>query len=175
MSTVSWSFAMVGAVRFLETLRVLARHEVEFVIVGGVAAVLEGAPVMTFDLDVVYARSPQNNERLAGALRDLNARYKDLAGRRILPDTTKLSTVNVHLLDTDQGPLDLLYRVRGDLDYAAVLGRSVRYEVGGLVVNVLALESVIECKRFANRDKDRAVLPILLKTLDVKRARRAVD
>src|SRR5205085_16118 len=144
-SIASWRSAVDGAVQFLAILSVLARHRVDSVIVGGVAAILEGAPVSTFDLDIVYARVPENNERLAAALGEMNARYKDLAGRRFVPDTSRLGTMNVHLLVTDQGPLDLLVRVRGDLDYAALAARSVQHEVGGLTLHVLALESVIEC------------------------------
>ena len=161
---------MDAALRFLDILKVLAHHQAEFVIVGGVAAVLEGAPVATFDLDVVYSRAPDNTVRLAAALRELNAAYKDPAGRRLLPDQAKLLAMRVHLLRTDHGLLDLLVRVRGDLDYLALLDKSVEYVVDGLVLRVLRLETVIECKRFANRDKDRAVLPILLRTLELKRS-----
>ena len=86
---------MDGTLRFLDILEVLGRHRVEFVIVGGVAAVLEGAPVATFDLDVVYARDADNIVRLATALRELDAVYKDPAGRRLLPDEAKLAAMTV--------------------------------------------------------------------------------
>ncbi len=56
------------APRFKDALDVLARHGVEFVVVGGVAAVLAGAPISTFDLDIVPARSPANLARLLSAL-----------------------------------------------------------------------------------------------------------
>lgn len=59
--------------KFLQQLQVLIHHEVDFIIVGGVAAVFEGAPIITLDLDIVYDPSPTNNERLATALRQLNA------------------------------------------------------------------------------------------------------
>lgn len=163
---------MQDALRFLDILEALARHEVDFVVVGGVAAVLEGAPISTFDLDVVYHRTDENNERLAAALAELNAIYKDLAGRRIVPDTTKLATVNFHLLRTDLGPLDVLIRVGKDLTYAELLDRCVEYEVADLRLKVLDLQTVIESKEFANRDKDRAALPILRRTLELKRAQR---
>ena len=143
---------MAGAVRFLEILSALVRHEVAFIVVGGVAAVLEGAPVMTFDVDVVYARDPENNQRLLAALRELNARYKDPGGRSIVPDAERLQSMNVHLLETDLGPLDLPVRLRGDLEYPALLERSVGHDLGGFAVTVLAIDAVIECKRFANRD-----------------------
>jgi hypothetical protein len=109
--------------RFLDILRALARHDVDFVVVGGVAAILEGAPISTFDVDVVYHRTEGNNARLAAALVELNAIYKDPAGRRIVPDTEKLATFKLHLLRTDLGPLDVLIRVGKDLAEAVSSGQ----------------------------------------------------
>lgn len=161
---------MDDELRFLDILDTLARHEVDFVVVGGVAAILEGAPISTFDVDVVYHRTEENNERLAAALRDLNALYKDPAGRLISPDTAKLATINRHLLRTDLGPLDVLIHIGKDLAYEELVDRSVEYEVAGLHLKVLNLETVIESKEFADRDKDRAALPILRRTLELKRS-----
>ena len=67
------------APRFGDALATLARHGVEFVVVGGVAAVLNGAPISTFDLDIVHARSEENLDRLLAALTELDARDRDLA------------------------------------------------------------------------------------------------
>ena len=156
--------------RYLEQLRVLVDYEVEFVIVGGVAAILEGAPISTFDLDIVFRRRAANNNRLAAALRRLNARYKDPAGRHIVPDAAKLATININLLETDLGQLDVLSRVGNDFTYDQLIGRSAVYEVGDLRLRVLELEAVIECKEIAGRDKDHATLPILRRTLEVKRS-----
>ena len=64
---------MSAPTKIAELLGVLARHQVDFIVVGGVAAVIQGAPVNTFDLDVVHARTPDNIERLLGALRELDA------------------------------------------------------------------------------------------------------
>ncbi|HZF07498.1 MAG TPA: hypothetical protein VFE33_01785 [Thermoanaerobaculia bacterium] len=161
---------MAGELRFLDILSALARHEVAFVVVGGVAAILEGAPISTFDLDIVFHRTTENNLRLATVLQELNASYKDPAGRHIVPDSTKLDSINVHLLRTDLGPLDLLSRVGRNLTYEALLDRSIDYEVAGLQLKVLNLETVIECKEIADRDKDRAALPILRRTLELKRS-----
>ncbi len=160
---------MDDELRFLDILSVLVRHEVQFIVVGGVAAILEGVPIATFDLDIVYRRSENNNPRLAAALQEINALYKDLAGRRIVPDVTKLATINLHLLNTDLGPLDVLSRIGDELTYEELRTRSFDYEVGGLNLRVLDLEAVIQSKEFANREKDRAVLPILRRTLELKR------
>jgi hypothetical protein len=96
------------SVRFLGLLRALLRHGVDFFVVGGVAAQLEGAPILTFDLDVLYDKTPENLARLLAALRELKARYRDPAGRHIEPDAEKLATLRLHLLLTELGALDVL-------------------------------------------------------------------
>lgn len=154
--------------RFLRLLEVLVRHEVDFIIVGGVAASLEGAPVVTFDLDIVYETSPENIERLLEVLREIHARYRDPAGRQIPPDATRLERNPLNLFTTDLGPLDVLPAISGNLRFQDLIGRSNIHEVNGLEVRVLDLEAVIQAKEYANRDKDRAVLPILRRTLETK-------
>ncbi len=67
--------------RFKDALEVFARHEVELIVVGGVAAVVGGAPIATFDLDIVHARNAANLARLQAALDEIDARYRDPAGR----------------------------------------------------------------------------------------------
>jgi hypothetical protein len=127
-------------------------------------------PFLPSTLTIVFHRTTGNNARLAAALLELNASYKDPAGRHIVPDSAKLDSINIHLLRTDLGPLDLLSRVGKNLTYEALLDRSIDYEVAGLRFKVLNLETVIECKEIANRDKDRAALPILRRTLELKRS-----
>jgi hypothetical protein len=125
-----------AAIRFLDILRTLCRHEVDFVVVGGVAAILEGAPVSTFDLDIM-------RRRLLRALEELNARYADPAGRTILPDMTKLDTFRLHRLLTDSGPLDILTEIAPDRGYDEVAEETVVYSPAGMEVRVLSLEAVI--------------------------------
>lgn len=155
--------------RFLGLLQALLRHQVDFIVVGGVAALLEGAPILTLDLDVLYDRTPENRERLLGALRELNARYRDPAGRHILPDPEKLATMRLHLLLTDLGALDVLGTIGNDLTYQDLRSRTVAYDLAGSRIWVLELAAVIETKEQANRDKDRATLPVLRQTLAAKR------
>ena len=159
---------MPAAIRFLDILRTLCRHEVEFVVVGGVAAILEGAPVSTFDLDIMHRRSEENHRRLLAALEELNARYGDPAGRTILPDLVKLETLRLHRLVTDSGPLDILTEIAPDLGYDDVTDDTVVYSPAGMEVRVLSLEAVILSKERANRDKDRAALPLLRRTLALR-------
>jgi hypothetical protein len=154
--------------RFLALLRTLLRHRVDFLIVGGVAAQLEGAPILTFDLDILCSRSPENMMRLLAALQEVKARYRDPAGRHIEPDAARLATLQMHLLVTDLGPLDVLVRIGKDLGYDDLAGRTVEFQLAEARVRVLELAAVIETKEYANRDKDRAALPVLRQTLALK-------
>ena len=156
------------SVRFLGLLRALLRHGVDFVVVGGVAAQLEGAPILTFDLDVLYDKNPENLARLLAALRELKARYRDPAGRHIEPDAEKLATLRLHLLLTELGALDVLGSIGNGLTYQDLVGRTILYQLGESQVHVLELAAVIETKEQANRDKDRAALPVLRQTLAMK-------
>jgi len=70
---------------FLEILKVLSEHKVDFIVVGGVCAVLHGAPVTTFDLDLVHSRSSDNLARLLSALKELDAYYRGREGHRLTP------------------------------------------------------------------------------------------
>lgn len=81
------------SVKFRGLLQALLRHEVDFLVVGGVAAQLEGAPVVTFDLDILYDKTPENLDRLLSLVQELKARYRDPAGRHIEPDLAKLQTL----------------------------------------------------------------------------------
>jgi hypothetical protein len=156
------------SVRFLGLLRTLLRHGVEFIVVGGVAAQLEGAPILTFDLDVLYEKGSENLARLLAALRELKAHYRDPAGRHIEPDAEKLATLRLHLLLTELGALDVLGSIGDGLTYQDLVGRTISYQLGESEVRVLELAAVIETKEQANRDKDRAALPVLRQTLAMK-------
>lgn len=160
---------MDASLRFLDILKVLTRHSVEFIVVGGVAAIVEGAPVSTFDLDIVARPTEENRRRILAALNELNARYLDPAGRHILPDRTKLETLRLHRLLTDFGTLDVMDRIGRGSSYVDLFEHTGLREVAGMEVRILGLEMVIRSKEEANREKDRAALPVLRRTLELKR------
>jgi hypothetical protein len=150
---------------FLGILRILDAHEVQSIVVGGVCATLRGAPVATFDLDVVHARDEENVDRLLGALSDLDAYYRLRGTQIIWPQQHQLLGVGHHLLMTNLGPLDLLGAIGCGHDFVSLLPHCTRIDVGGIEVNLLSLEMLIQTKRETGRDRDRAVLPILERTL----------
>lgn len=151
----------------IEQLRLLLRHQVEFIIVGGVAGNLAGSPLSTLDLDIVYNTSDGNLRSLVSALEELNAQYRDPAGRIIVPDQDKLATMKVHLLKTDLGNLDLLREVGDALVYEDLTSRSVEYDLEAFSVRALDVPALIATKTYADRPKDRYALPFLQELLRI--------
>jgi hypothetical protein len=151
---------------FLELLKALDRGGVEHVVVGGVAAILEGAPIATLDLDIVCRLDDDNLVRLATLLEELDASYRDPAGREIRPTLERLRNNKINLLDTRFGPLDVMQSIGSGWEWSELIDRSHRLRVGDLEVWVLDLPSIIESKELANREKDRAMLPVLRRCLE---------
>lgn len=152
-----------------DTLRALVNAEVTFVLVGGLAAVLAGTPMGTFDVDIVYETGEDNLSRLAQLLQRIHAYYRDPAGRRIEPTIDRLRRQRVNILRSDLGDLDALQEIGNGWRYEALAGWSTWTDVDGLSVHVLGLSRVIEAKEIANRPKDRAVLFVLRNTLEMRR------
>lgn len=152
----------------LALLTALSRYGVEHVVVGGVAAILEGAPVSTLDLDIVYRVEDGNLQRLQAMLTDLGARYRDPAGREIAATVERLRENRVNLLQTTEGFLDAMQEIGAGWSYEDLLARTHTRTVGELEVRVLDLAAVIESKQAAGREKDAAMLPVLLRTLEVR-------
>src|SRR5690348_9975796 len=110
--------------RFLPTLRALSEAGVEFIVVGGLAAVLDGGPVDTFDVDVVHSRDPANLARLLPVLDALDAVYRIQPSRRLRPTESHLSSAGHQNLTTIYGPLDLLGTIGRDLNYSDLVPHS---------------------------------------------------
>lgn len=154
---------------FLAALLVLCEKDVEFVVVGGLAAVLNGAPIHTYDLDIVPARDEKNLAKLLRALDSLDAIYRMQPSRRLKPDASHLRSSGHHNLITNCGPLDILGTISRGLGYEDLLPHTIEMEIGGGVcVRVLNLETIIALKDELAGEKDLAVLPILRRTLELK-------
>lgn len=154
---------------FLVILRTLARHQVEFVIVGGVAAVLQGVPITTFDLDVVHRRESGNIDRLLKALEALEARYRTSGAAKRRPARWHLASPGHQLLMTRRGPLELLGMIGAGRGYDELVGESYGVQVGrNLHVRVLSLPALIRDKQAIGRDKNQATLALLQRTLEEK-------
>jgi hypothetical protein len=129
---------------FETILKVLAGFDVDFIVVGGLCAVLHGAPIQTYDLDIVHSRDSVNLERLENALRELGAYYREHRHRRLLPEAARMATPGHPLLP---------HTVELALDET-------------LWIRILDLATLIVTKQEAGREKDKLVLPILRRTLE---------
>jgi hypothetical protein len=125
--------------------------------------------VSTFDLDIVHERTTENVGKLVTALAELDARYRDPGGRVLRPEAAGLLGPGHHLLATTAGPVDVLGALVGDLTYPDLLPESQDVALADLTVTVLGLAAIIRLKEALGRDKDRAMLAILRRTLEASR------
>jgi hypothetical protein len=154
---------------FFEILRCLCLHNVDFIVVGGVSAVLSGAPLNTFDIDIVHSRELANIDRLQRALHDLCAIYRFQPERRLVPSVSHLVSAGHQLLMTKFGPLDVLGTIGRSRSYVDLVPGSVRVELDpDVTIYILGLETQILVKEEVGAPKDLAVLPLLRRTLQEK-------
>jgi hypothetical protein len=152
-----------------EILASLDRHGVRYVVIGGLAAILHGAPYVTTDVDIVPEEARRNLERLSAALRELNARIRVAGEEGGVPfghDADSLARVRLWNLVTDRGNLDIAFEPSGTRGYEDLRRDAVQMTVRGVDVPVASLADVIRSKEAAGRERDRAILPTLRRMLE---------
>jgi len=157
-----------------ELFRILEKHRVDYVLIGGLAAVLRGSPLRTSDMDVCPKQSADNLNRLATALREAAARIRTEGAPDGLPfacDAKFLSGVALLNLTTAFGDLDISFRPAGTEGFDDLARGAERFDLSGVVAPVAALEDIIRSKEAANRPKDVAALPTLRTLLAETRRR----
>jgi hypothetical protein len=148
----------------------LDKEQVDYVILGGIAAIAHGSATLTFDLDVCYARTEVNLERLVRAVSPLNPRLR--GADENLPFKFDARTLRNGLnftFETDAGNFDLLGEVSGVGDYQKVFENSDMLELYGENRRVLTLDALIRAKKAAGRRKDLNQLPELKALLEMKK------
>ena len=156
-----------------EILAVLERHQVLYVVIGGLAAELRGSPYVTRDVDVTPARTRANFTRLAAALRELDAKLR-IADMDEPPaiafDEESFNQGTTWTFVTRHGYLDVALLPDGTRGYDDLRRSATQEQITDTVtVTVAALADVIRSKEAAGREKDRAVLPILRQVLERSR------
>jgi hypothetical protein len=147
---------------------VLDRHQVLYVLIGGLAAVYHGSPFPTEDADITPWTDRANLGRLAVALRELNARVRTQSEPRGLPfacDADSLAAAHTWNLSTDAGDLDVAFEPAGTRGYPDLRRDAAPVQLYGVTVRVASLSDVIRSKQAANRPKDQRVLPTLREIL----------
>ena len=138
-----------------ELLRALVAEQVDFVVVGGLAAVVHGSAAITRDLDITYATDEDNLERLGRAMVILGARLRGVTDDvPFVPDGRTLRRTRILTLATPDGSIDLLAQPDGSPSYVRLKERAWRAELAGVEVGVASLEDLIAMKKAAGRPKD---------------------
>lgn len=153
-------------------LRVLQEHDVLFVVVGVIAAIAQGSPIATRDLDVTPSQASDNYERLAAALAELDAKLRlpDGTGLDFPIEPRYLAGNTAWTLLTRFGVLDVVYVPAGTRGFDDLRRQAVELDLGtGKPVLVASLIDVIRMKEAAGRPKDQASLPALRQTLEIIR------
>jgi hypothetical protein len=136
----------------------LARHGVEYVLIGALAARLQGFPRLTADADLTPARDHENLERLAAALRELDARVYTESVPEGLPfdvSAAMLSRAELWNLATDAGRVDLAFVPAGTEGFEDLRGGALRFRVYGVELLAASLSDIARSKRAADRPQDR--------------------
>ena len=137
---------------------------IDFILVGGLAAVIQGAPVTTIDVGVVHSQSPQNISKLIDFLKSIEAFHRRLDDKIIAPRERDLSGKGHSLFTTRLGPLPVLAVIEQGKSYNDLLGHTVEIEFRGHTLRVLNLDMLIKLKKNSKDPKDKQRLAVLEET-----------
>ena len=151
--------AVDDAANFIDLLTALVAQDVNFIVVGGVAEILAGSPLVAVELELVYSPSKKNIQRLMEALRRLDARYYDELTSR--PDIARLAEQSRHLFLTDLGLLCVSSMSSTGQGFAELAGMATEYELEDIRVRTPNLESLIEARKRSSSPEDHYALRFL--------------
>ncbi len=146
---------------------------VEFILVGGLATVVQGSPLTTMDVDIVHHQTPENIKRLLVFLKSIGAIHRR-ADEKVIPPTVEHLSAKGHLLFTTRfGPLDVLAVIEKGKTYTDLIEHTTKIDFRGHTIRVLDLETLVALKRSSKDPKEKFRLPILEETLSqLKKARK---
>lgn len=143
----------------------LDRAGVEFILVGGLAAVIQGAPITTMDIDIVHRQTQDNISKLLDFLKSVKAYHRRMDDKIIEPTAEHLSGKGHSLFTTRLGPLDVLATIEQGHSYEDLVGYAIEINFRGHTIRVLDLEMLIKLKKTSKDPKDNQRLPVLEETL----------
>ena len=154
-------------------LECLRRHEVDFVLIGGLAGMALGSALPSFDVDIAYARDIPNLERLKEALRELRVTLRGAPpGLPFQLDAKTLKSGAMFTFDTPYGSLDILTDPNGAPSYDQLKAAGSDLEVEGVTVRVASIDHLIAMKQSTGRSKDEYMAQEYRGLSDVLRAPR---
>ena len=155
-----------------EILEGLCQAGVEFILVGGLASVIQGAPFTTMDVDIVPRQTSKNINKLLLFLDSADAYYRRMDEKIIRPVKEQLTSRGHVLLLTRFGPLDILGTIEKGRSYKDLIEHTVKIPFRSHNLTVLELETLVEMKRSSEDAKEKLRLPILEETLRQSKKRR---
>jgi hypothetical protein len=129
-------------------------HDVEYVVIGGVAVQVHGHVRMTNDIDLIPSPAPVNLERLADALNDLGARVLNPGSEHLTVDAQMLPRVTLWQLATRHGDIDVLHEAPGAAPFAELRQRALLIRLGNLDIPIAGRDDLIQMKRARGRPID---------------------
>lgn len=158
------AFGDRGAINPRRIFAVLNDHDVDYVVIGGIAVIAHGHPRNTRDVDFVASADPENLGRLAAALRVLGAQLwgvdADRLGIDVYDPETLADGANFTLV-TEAGGLDFFNEVPGGAPYEQLRRRAIEVDVRGLSIRIAGIDDLIAMKRAAGRPRDLADIAAL--------------
>ncbi len=151
-----------------QLIRVLGKHRVRYVLIGALAARLQGFPRLTADVDITPDRSHENLTLLAAALRELEARvYTEGVPDGLAFDCSAITLARSQIwnLVTVVGRLDIIFTPAGTEGFADLSHAAVQFDVFGVKLLVASLTDIIRSKRAADRPQDRQDVAVLQEML----------
>ena len=140
---------------FSTLLKRLADSGLDFVIVGGFAAVTHGSTYITRDVDICAVLTPENIARLREALREWSPRHRMTPQRlSFLTYPTLETSLNNLYLETEKGVIDILTTVLGVGDFERLKRNAEQVEIDGAAYRVMSLADLIAAKEALGREKD---------------------
>lgn len=147
----------------IELVKLLARHGVHYLVIGGQAEALMGSPRVTFDTDICYQRTRENIERLCAALKVIGVTLRGApADLPFRPDAQTLEAGMNVPFSSRLGDVDFLGFVEPVGDFDTLIPKAETYQPGELRVQTISLEDLIRVKQHIKRFKDSESLYQLL-------------
>jgi len=143
----------------------LIKADVKFILVGGLAAVIQGAPITTMDVDIVHSRSSENISKLFVFLKSIDAIYRRADDKIIAPKIEDFYGAGHALFATRIGPLDVLGFIEEGKTYEDLLQHTIEIGFRGHAIQVLDIKMLIALKKNSQDLKDKQRLPVLEETL----------
>lgn len=143
----------------------LLKSDIQFILVGGLAAVIQGAPLTTMDVDIVHHQSLENISRLFTFLTSIDAIHRRPDDKIIPLKREDLSGLGHILSSTRLGPIDVLAYIEQGKTFDDLMSHTVSISFRGHTLQVLDLKTLVELKKKSNAPKDRQRLAVLEETL----------